>query len=240
MPHVGRHAWYGRPESAPLRLRVRPRLASRDAATSRPQQELTAYLADTEALLEPLLAGLTGPWALRLDVGIPLERPLLEAADLDNYAYPLARHLLRTGSSTPQGLVSVWCTKRHDEHSYVRVEPATIAPDEQHVEFSVRTTTSATTTAFKQQIHDAARRASALPEGPVRLELSYVVSKRNWINLWKPTIDALDPLLGRTVATRRWYPRDGRITELGLHVSTDHAVQHDVQVQVRARNDPHQ
>ena len=51
---------------------------------------------------------------------------------------------------------------------------------------------------------------------------------RNWTNLWKPTIDALDPLLDRTRPDRDWHPLDGRITELALHVHVDLALQHDV------------
>src|SRR3546814_4230978 len=49
----------------------------------------------------------TGPWTLVLDVGLPPGRDLVDMADLDNYAYPLATRL-RT-----EDLVSVWCTKRH-------------------------------------------------------------------------------------------------------------------------------
>ena len=45
--------------------------------------------------------------------------------------------------------------------------------------------------------------------------------RRNWLNLWKQTIDALDPLLGRTRPDRAWHPRDGRITELGVHCTVD-------------------
>lgn len=33
---------------------------------------------------------------------------------------------------------------------------------------------------------------------------------------------------------RSWYPQDGRITELGLHVSADPALRYDVALEVRA------
>ena len=43
----------------------------------------------------------------------------------------------------------------------------------------------------------------------------------NYLNLWKPTIDALGPILGSDSSGREWSPDDGRITELGMHVTAD-------------------
>jgi hypothetical protein len=58
----------------------------------------------------------------------------------------------------------------------------------------------------------------------VRLELAFVVGPTwNWLNLWKPTIDALVPILGHSGSPRTWDPLDGRITELGMHVAVDKA-----------------
>ena len=108
--------WYARPEGDSLKLRVAPRLASWNKANDPDQVRLRAYLEDTEALLAA--SRVDGPWALRLDVGLPIGRNLLNMADLDNYAYPLASHLQNPG------LVSVWCTKQHSEQSFVRIEAA--------------------------------------------------------------------------------------------------------------------
>ena len=47
-------------------------------------------------------------------------------------------------------------------------------------------------------------------------------------------MDALDPMLGRTRPDRDWHPQDGRIIDLGLHVSIDSAVGHDVLVNLAA------
>jgi hypothetical protein len=41
------------------------------------------------------------------------------------------------------------------------------------------------------------------------------------MNLWKPTIDSLGPLLGDTPGARRWNPLDGRIVDLSLHSAVD-------------------
>jgi hypothetical protein len=150
-------------------------------------------------------------------------------ADLDNYAYPLA-HRLRD-----PGLVSVWCTKRHGEQSFVRIEPAQqrLTPPGDVV--VARTTASTQTVAFKEQVYTAVADAAELPAGPVTLELAFVVSaRRNWLNLWKQTIDSLDPVLGRTYPDRTWNPLDGRITELGLHLTVDPAARNDVVVAIAA------
>ena len=69
----------------------------------------------------------------------------------------------------------------------------------------------------------------------MRLELSFVVGPgRNWLNLWKQTIDSLDPLLGSTYPDKPWSPRDGRITELGMHVKVEPNFAHRVVVGIAA------
>jgi hypothetical protein len=52
----------------------------------------------------------------------PAEDNLLHQKDLDSYALRLAFRL------QDAGLVSVWCTKRHSEHSFVRIETAREVP----------------------------------------------------------------------------------------------------------------
>lgn len=74
-----------------------------------------------------------------------------------------------------------------------------------------------------------------IPGDGVQIQIALVVGPlRNWLGLWKPTIDALDPLLGRTRVDRDWHPKDGRITDLGLHVAVDPSLGHDVVVAVAA------
>lgn len=213
--------WFARPEGDSKTLRFTPRLASWNKAGHPDQVQLRAYLDDTEALLAG--SRIDGPWALRLDVGLPPGQDLLNVADLDNYAYPLAHHL------KDSGLVSVWCTKQHSEQSFVRIEPAqqTLSPSTDLL--VVGTTASASTIAYKEQVHAAVLGAAELPAGPIRLEIAFVVGPgRNWLNLWKQTIDSLDPLLGSTYPHRQWNPLDGRITELGMHLAVDPAVGNDV------------
>lgn len=61
--------WYERPEGESLVLRKVPRLASWNKSSDPDQVRLREYLEDTADLLRPSL--LDGPWALRLDVGLP-------------------------------------------------------------------------------------------------------------------------------------------------------------------------
>lgn len=219
--------WYARPDGKGVTLRTAPRLASWNKASAPDQLRLRDYLEDTAALLAPTLVS-RGPWALVLDVGLPPGRDLVDMADLDNYAYPLATRLRN------EHLVSVWCTKRHADTSGVLVAPAraTAAPDRT---YTARTTASAQTTAYKEQIRSAVAGASQIAPGPVQLHIAFVVGpQRNWTTLWKPTIDALDPLLGRTRTDRDWHPNDGRITELALHVHVDPSLKHDVVASISA------
>jgi len=160
---------------------------------------------------------------------------LLDKADVDNYAFPLAKRLL------DPDLVSVWCTKRHGAESFVRVAAAREVPAPATDVLVVETSGSWDGRAARpqQQIYAALADVAELPPGPVRLELSFVVGpQRVWPNLWKQTIDSLDPLLGRTYADKPWDPRDGRITELGLHVEVDPAIGHNVIIGISASSAP--
>lgn len=219
--------WYRRPVGDGLVLRKAPRLASWNKSTDPDQVRLRDYLEDTAQLVSPQLVA-SGSWALLLEVGLPTGRDLVDMADLDNYAFPLATRLRNAD------LVTVWCTKRHAETSRVVVAPAheTTGPD---TTYTVRTTTSASTTAYKEQVRSAVVDAAVIPAGAVQLQLAFAVGpQRNWLTLWKPTIDALDPLLGRTREDRDWHPLDGRITDLGLHVTVDPSLGHDVLLSIAA------
>jgi hypothetical protein len=66
----------------------------------------------------------------------PTRQDVARAADLDNYAHPLASRLKNSG------LVSVWCTKQQDEQSFVRIEAARQVPSPSGDVLVVRTTTS--------------------------------------------------------------------------------------------------
>ena len=220
------------PDDELIELQVAPRLASWMAAGHPDQVRLEAFLSHAEGVLVSHLAQLPDPLVLRMDVGLPVQVDLLKQHDLDNYAFPLAVRLTQVNG---RQLSSVWVSKRHAATSAVGVQQAvarsTPSFDERWVE--VHTTASATTTAYKQQIHDQLAAVLPLPEGPVAMELSFTVgAHRNWLNLWKPTIDALESLLGRSSAQRAWHPRDGRIVRLAMHHHVDASLGHEVHIAV--------
>jgi hypothetical protein len=157
---------------------------------------------------------------------------LLDARDLDNYLYPLASRLMaRTG----RRFGSVWGTKEHAAKSWVRVEQAQLEPNAGVVGVSAVAvgTASPETETYKRQVRGQLAHLKPIRPGPVRVEITFVVSvRRNWMNLWKPTIDALTPILGSTRSDRDWHPLDGRIVELGLHLHTRADARNDITVAV--------
>ena len=211
---------YRRPAGNPVELPMTPRLESWNKAGDPDQIRLGQYLDAVEELVRPSIAALPDPLALRLDVGLPDHVDVLDARDLDNYLYPLTSRLTaRTG----RRFVTVWGTKQHGTQSWVRVEHAQFEPDIGTIDTSavVIATASPQTETYKRQVRDQLAHLTRIRSGPVRVEIAFVVSaRRNWMSLWKPTIDALMPILGPTRPDREWHPLDGRIVELGLHLHT--------------------
>lgn len=223
------------PDTQLVQLPMEPRLASWNKASDPEQMHLLCYLQATEELLrrERQLEALLGRLTLRLEVGPPPSVDLLAEHDLDNYAFPLVSRLQR---ATNGHFVSVWCRKRHAASSYVGIVTARSAPLPRFDQLlEVTTTASGSTTAFKRQISNQVKTAGPLPLGPVKLHVGFRVGlQRNWMNLWKPTIDSLDRLLGRTCPDKEWHPLDGRITELGLHCQVEPKLGNTVYIAIGA------
>jgi hypothetical protein len=171
---------------------------------------------DSEAEALDAISAIDGPWALRLAIGLPTTLGLLDGSELAAHGFPAARRF------NTADLVSVWCSKNHDDRSYIQCEPAHEVSAPASGLLIARTTAPPSSLAYREQIHAAVRDALELPAGPIRLELSFTVGRgQNWLDFWKPTIESLDPLLGRSDPDRAWHPRDGRITELGMHITVD-------------------
>jgi hypothetical protein len=218
--------FYEPPRSHFVELTRQPRLTSWDAAGHPSQLALTDFLDHAEQDLKDQLRA-APPWALELDIGLRATTPLLYHHDLDNYLCPLA-HRLGSGR-----VVSARARKRHADRSLVRIGTAQPAPAAvKWTAYRARTTASATTTAYKQQIYGqlAAAGAQPLPTGtPMTAVLGFRCGpRRNWLNLWKPTIDALGHLIGE--GDRIWIPRDGAIVDLALHLEIDPALRWEVDV----------
>jgi hypothetical protein len=222
------------PSGPPLRLPVPPQLASWNKAGDPEQVRLAGYLDAADELLRPRYELLTGALALRLDVGLQSGVALLDQRDLDNYLFPLAA---RISKSVPGRVTCVWGTKQYAPNSYVRIEEAVAAPATavSGCFYTIRTSASAQSCAYKEQIRAQLADASGIPLGPVRMQLHFTVSRRrNWLNLWKPSIDALGQILGDAPGGRPWSPLDGRIVELGLHCRVDPGIGNDVVIAIAA------
>jgi hypothetical protein len=226
--------FFARPQAERRPLTVAPCPASWEAADHPDQLRLGQFLGHAEHVLGPHLARMEGPLALMLDVALPEGVRILDQHDLDSYLFPLVSRLQ---AWTGRQFVSVWATKSVGEQSHITIAPATqVADPAQPMEFEVSTSASDETPTYKKQIRDQLARALTLPDGPVALELAFEVGPgRNWLNLWKPTIDSLDPLLGSTVPGRPWHPRGARIVELGLHCRVEPKRGHDVAITIVPR-----
>lgn len=225
--------FYTRPEPPGETLTVAPALASWDKADSPSQVRLSTFVDHVHVTVAPRLASVPGPLALRLDIGLPSAVPLLSGNDLDNYLFPLVPRLTeRTG----RVYASVWATKRPAGCSTVFVGAATPGADPGGTyAFDVCTSASASTTAFKEQIREQITGARPLPGQGVALQLAFAVGpRRAWPNLWKATIDALGSILGHDQGAGQWNPRDGRVTDLGLHCVVDPALANRVTIAIRA------
>lgn len=228
------HAAFAMPGNPPLRLPVEPRLASWNKAGHPDQVRLAGYLDVADELLRPHYARLAGPLALRLDVGLSQVVGFLDHRDLDNYLLPLA---VRLSWSIPGGLACVWGTKQHSANSFVRIEKAVLAPGAQSFDrcYTLRTSASSQSGKFKEQIRGQLAAAVPLPPGPVGMQISFTVGpRRNWLNLWKPVIDALGKILGHAPAAGPWSPLDGRIVDLGLHCRVDPAMDNEILIAIGA------
>ena len=214
--------WYACPDADRLSLTVAPQLASWNRANDPEQLRRRPFLDAVQGLLSA--AQTQARRALRLDVGRPTGRNLLAGADLDNYIFPPADRL------QDSEIVSVWCTKHRGEESFLRIKPAREVSPAEPVWVADPTVSYSKTALYKAEIQLALAAAAELPAGPVRLEIAFLVGPhRKWWHLWKPTIDGLTPLLGHDPEGG---PRDDRITVLGMHLTVDENLLHDVHIAV--------
>jgi hypothetical protein len=169
--------------------------------------------------------------ALALDAGLPPTVPVAgEGHDLDDYLFPVVERLGHVRFD------AAFATKRHAHRSLIRVGPAAPPADALPApQVRVRTTASATSIDWKEQVHDACRAATRepAPPGPVAVALRFTVSRRrNWTALWKPALQALGPILGVPDPAMPYRASAGRITSLALHRRWDDLVAHRVEVEV--------
>jgi len=209
---------------------VEPLLASWNAREDPAQVRLQAYL---ERLASAL--GEIPPPPVRLflhmeiDVGVAAR--LQRHYDLENYLTPVVQ---RIGH---QRFVFVSAKKRVGGGSRVSVglaEPRTELPNlDRWGFFSCHGGRGTQEKRWKAGIRAglAASKPTPLPPGPVQVHLAWRCSPvRNWVWLWKPTGDAMGPVLGEPDTRNPFNPNDDRIVDLGLHLNPNAEMGHDVDV----------
>jgi hypothetical protein len=210
---------------------IHPRLASWDAKTHPSQRHLRPYLQDLMARLNSLPPAPL-PLFLHLSVDVRERKNLLEGHDLENYLTPLfGREWLDSSR-----FVRVSATKRVGGGSRLAIGlaqgSAGAAARMGWGHFACAAGSGASEKPWKERLRAALARSSPkpLPPGPVEVHLAWRCSPaRNWVNLWKPTGDAMGPVLGEAVRTG-FHPHDDRIVSLCLHLNLDRWAGYDVDV----------
>lgn len=188
----------------------------------------TAWVAHVMERVSRTMSTIAGDIAFRLDVALAEDvarrntlYPLYKN-DLENYLSPIAKRF-------PDRVVSVWATKTRGERSYARVEAARPAARPAWKEFAVRRARGAED--LREAVRGAVVPASELPEGPVGLQASFVISDKRprASSIWKCALDGLGPLLGLVKPHEPNNPLDDRIVRIGLHHRRDEMVgEHEI------------
>jgi hypothetical protein len=168
---------------------------------------------------------------LHMDIDVGVATRLQRHYDLENYLTPVVHRL------GYQRFVFVSAKKRAGGGSRVTVgmaEPSSELPNrDPWGHFSCHGGRGAQEKRWKVGIRAALAASSPtpLPPGPVEVHLAWRCSPaRNWVWLWKPTGDAMGPVLGEPDVHNPFNPNDDRIVDLGLHLNSDPRIGHDVDV----------
>jgi hypothetical protein len=172
---------------------------------------------------------------LHFEVAVQGERHLLEDHDLENYLTPL----FGTQCLDPNCFALVTAKKKVGGMSFLRIGaiPEQPSSDSRAWETCPPILLSAglaESRERKEQLRaHLAKWGQPIADGPVAVEMTWrCSSKRNWVNLWKPTGDAMAPILGG----KGFNPRDDRIVALAFRHELDETLNHSVQVAVRWRS----
>jgi hypothetical protein len=208
---------------------ITPLLASWEKKTHPSQVCLREYLTDVVSRLLPLRENV--PLFLHLDVDVGDPQRLLRHYDLENYLTPLfGREWL------PAARFNMVSARKYVGGGS-RICWGVAKPGESQSDgwshFAINAGSGASASPWKKRIRNAlaATESTVLPPGPVKVRLAWQCSaSRNWSGLWKPTGDAMAPVLGAADNSRPFNLDDDRIVELELHRNVDDSLGHDVMV----------
>lgn len=209
---------------------ITPLLASWESKTNPAQVRLQAWLDSVMAQLLPLPGDV--PLYLHLDVDVGDPRRLLRHHDLENYLTPL----FGSGRLPSCRFVLVSARKHVGGGSRIcvgRADPQNLAEDLDWTFFSTMAGSGASRREWKERIFDALATSALPPVAPGRAQVRLAwrcSSGRNWTSLWKPTGDAMGPILGTPDPQKPFQLNDDRIVDLELHRNDDDSLAHDVVV----------
>lgn len=209
--------------------RIRPLLASWNAGDNPAKLRLEAYLDDLERRLGINNLPHSGLY-LDLVVDIEVKERLSRHYDLDNYLTPIA---LRLGWDR---FVHGRAIKRLGGGSSLRIGTAIEDPlplSRPWVSMGLDAGSGSSQKPWKEGIRHALATANVelLAPGPVSVSLSWRCRREtNWVNLWKPTGDAMGPVLGESDPRNPFNVADDRIVELLLHRDVDSGVGRQIHI----------
>ncbi len=230
---------------------ITPYLASWDAKTHPAQRRLHGYLERLAAELTPRLPDREDLF-VHLDIDVRDPQHLLHHHDLENYLTPVVAHLeprrfvfasalkrvgagtIDAATSSPTATITVGVAQPWHEGEAL--------PGWTHLSHAAGA--GAAKPEWKAGLWAALKSVNylQLPPGPVAVHLAWRCAlgewwpqRRNWVGLWKPTGDAMGPVLGPLAAQQpghpgRFNPHDDRIVSLGLHLNGDESLGYAVDV----------
>jgi hypothetical protein len=208
---------------------IEPLLASWNSKTDPAQIRLQQYLDDLQLKIGALPSD--QPLFLHMQIDVKKPERLLHHYDLENYLTPVAN---RFGAGH---FVFVSATKSVGQGSLLRIGNVVSLGQYSQLDgwsnFACHAGRGATKKEWKEGIRNslANTHPQELPSGPVAVHLAWRCARqRNWAMLWKPTGDAMGPVLGEPSPQNRFNPGDDRIVSLGLHLNVDNAMGYDVDV----------
>ncbi|MEO6398080.1 MAG: hypothetical protein ABIP13_06395 [Tepidiformaceae bacterium] len=208
---------------------ITPLLASWDSATKPSQQRLKAYLDTLQGGLGLENHADSGLY-IDLVVDVGLAARLSRHYDLENYLTPVA-HRLGWGR-----FVFARAVKRVGGGSSITIGVAAEDPaplPERWTSLAFKAGAGASHSAWKQGIRAALMAANVVQmgPGPVAVGLAWrCAPAKNWVALWKPTGDAMGPVLGEPDPHNCFNVADDRIVELLLHRDVDSSMGQDIDV----------